>query len=128
MMTAAIMTNPVKTSNGVTVMIAHRACCRASSAGRVGVWGGSLDDLVGAGELYGRYIEAECPRCLHIDHQLELGGLLDRKIAGRLGALQNFLDKGPCTAKHGGIVWSIGHQRTIYSHLPTITDHWQAVL
>ncbi len=40
MMTAAIMTNPVKTSNGVTVMIAHRACCRASSAGRVGVWGG----------------------------------------------------------------------------------------
>jgi hypothetical protein len=25
MMTAAIMTNPVKTSNGVTVMIAHRA-------------------------------------------------------------------------------------------------------
>ena len=32
MMTAAIMINPVMTSNGLTVMIAQCACCRALSA------------------------------------------------------------------------------------------------
>ena len=54
-----------------------------------------FNHFVGAGKHHGRYIETERLRCLHVDHQLELGGLLDRKIAGTLGAFENFVDKVP---------------------------------
>src|SRR5262245_64215813 len=47
---------------------------------------GLFDHLVGAGEQRLRHVEAERLGCLEVDHQLELGWLLDRNIA-RLGAL-----------------------------------------
>ena len=47
-----------------------------------------FDNLVGAGKEYRRYIETDCPRCFHVDRQLELGGLQDRKI-GRFRTLED---------------------------------------
>jgi hypothetical protein len=42
--------------------------------------GASFDPLFGAREQGRRHIEAERPRALEVDHQLELCGLLDRKV------------------------------------------------
>ena len=41
-----------------------------------------LDHLVGAGEQRRRNVDAKRLRGLEIDHQLELGRLLDRQIGG----------------------------------------------
>src|SRR5262245_12112282 len=51
------------------------------------VHGGSLDDLVGAGEQYRRNIDSDHLPGLGIDDQLELRRLLNRKV-GRLCTLQ----------------------------------------
>ena len=49
-----------------------------------------FDHLVGEGEQRGRNGEVERFRCPHIQHELELHWLLDRKI-GDLGALQDLV-------------------------------------
>src|SRR5262249_27938421 len=59
------------------------SCIRVCSA-----HGNSLDHLVGAGDQRWWQVEAERLGRLEVDHQLELGWLLDRNIA-RLGALEN---------------------------------------
>ena len=51
----------------------------------------SFDHLVGAGEQRCWYVQAERLGGLEIDHQLELGGSLDRQFAG-VGARQNASD------------------------------------
>ena len=47
-----------------------------------------FDHLVGAGEQRWGHFEAERLGSLQIDHQLEIGRLLDRQV-GRLGALED---------------------------------------
>src|SRR5436305_12824677 len=51
----------------------------------------SFDHLVGAGDERRRHSNAKRPGSLHIDDQLEKGGLLDRQV-GRTGAFQDFVD------------------------------------
>ena len=51
----------------------------------------SLDHLVGAQQDARGHRKAECPCCLQIDHQLELGRLLHRKVS----CLSAFAELGP---------------------------------
>ena len=52
---------------------------------------GLLDHLVGECEQLGRNIEAERPGGRQIDHEVILGGLLDRQVFG-FGAAQDLVD------------------------------------
>ena len=56
----------------------------------------SLNDVVGPAQQRLRDRQAERLGCLEVDHQLELGRLLDRQF-GRFCALQDFIDenRGP---------------------------------
>src|SRR5262245_51434406 len=58
---------------------------------------------------------------LQIDHQLELGGLLDGEIAG-LGALQDFVDVCGCAPIQTREVCPIGHQITSLRRYPRRAD------
>jgi hypothetical protein len=50
-----------------------------------------FNHLVGAAEQRRRHVKAKRPRGNQVDHQLELGRALHRKV-GRLGALENAVD------------------------------------
>jgi hypothetical protein len=52
---------------------------------------GSLDHVIGAREQRRRHVEAERLGCLEIDDKFELGGKLDRQVAGR-GTFEDFVD------------------------------------
>ena len=52
----------------------------------------SLDHLVGAGEHGWRNLKADGLRGVEIDHHLELGRLLDRKVAG-IRAAHDLVDR-----------------------------------
>src|SRR5712672_1958701 len=71
----------------------------------------SFDHLVGAGEQRGWHSEAEGLGGRQIDHELELGRLLDRQI-GRLGALENFSGVLASLAICSANVGSVAHQTT----------------
>src|SRR6516162_5376896 len=86
------------------------ACCRASSAGRVGAWG-SLDDLVGAREQHGWNGDTDRLGSDQIYNEIELSRLLDWNIS-RFRPTQNFVDIVGGVAVQVGIVWSIRHQPT----------------
>ena len=62
-----------------------------------GGWGGSLDDLAGAGEDRRGDCQPEPLGGLEVDHQLECRGLLDRQIT-RLSACKYSADIGRCPA------------------------------
>src|SRR5712671_4775867 len=58
-----------------------------------------------------RYRDAKGFCGLEIDHQIELGRLLDRQI-GRLGAFENFIDVVACTAEQIGYIGAVDDQST----------------
>jgi hypothetical protein len=86
----------------------------------------SLNDLIGSREHRGWDREAERFRDLQIDDQLELRGLLDRKIAG-VGAPEDFVDIGSDAPQQIGEVWAIGHEAAGLHGLTEPEDHWQPV-
>ena len=71
-----------------------------------------LDHLVGGGEQCGRDFEPERPRGLEVDHQLELCGLLDRKV-GWLRALKDSLNVGSSPTIQVDVIRAIRDQRAV---------------
>src|SRR5258705_5161627 len=65
-----------------------------------------VDHLDGLREQRERHGEAERLGGLHVDHQLELGRQLNRKI-GRLCALENLVDIAACTNKQIGYIGAV---------------------
>ena len=88
-----------------------RACCRASSAGRVGAWG-SLDHFVGAGEQRWRHGKAKRLGGVQVDHKLIFRRRLYWQVSGTL-PLENAINigRGPTHEVNG--VDTIGHQTTV---------------
>src|SRR5215208_1376279 len=81
----------------------------------------SFDDLVGAGEQRLRHGEAERVSGLQVDHQFELGRLLDRQI-GRLGALEDLSDVNAGLAENSREARSIADQSARLSELTRDID------
>src|SRR5450755_4149039 len=76
----------------------------------------SFDHLVGAGEDCWWNGERKRLGSLEIDHQFELGWLLDRKVGG-LRAAQNLVDIVRGAPKQIRHVWPIGHQTARFGKL-----------
>src|SRR5262249_57198907 len=68
-----------------------------------------FDQLVGAGEEQRRQLEAERPRGLQVDHQVDFSRLLDGKIAGPC-ALEDLVDQAGGTAVQVGVADEGGRQ------------------
>src|SRR5262249_60828488 len=77
----------------------------------------SFDHLIGAGEQRLRHGKAERRRCPHVQHELELCWLLERKI-GRIGALQNLVHLARGTSIKFAKTCSIGHETASIHHFP----------
>jgi hypothetical protein len=71
--------------------------------------GGLFDHLVGAGKQRGRDGNSERFGCLEIDHQIELGRLLNRKV-GWLCALENLVNVASGSAKIVNLIWPVGRR------------------
>src|SRR5262249_21832589 len=68
-----------------------------------------LDDLIGP-RKHGRWDrQTERLGSPHVDHQLELGGLLHGKVGG-LRPLEDLVDVGRYPLNHGQQAWSIGDE------------------
>src|SRR6478752_1559790 len=68
-----------------------------------------LDHLIGTGNQRWWDGEAERLRSLQIDHQLKLGGLLNRKVSG-FGTLQNFVGIQGAAPEQLGQTRAVGHE------------------
>src|SRR5215467_8797261 len=77
----------------------------------------SFDHLVGGGEQRGGRVDAERLGGREINHEIELGRLLDRKV-GWLRPTQNLVDKLASTPEQIWEVWSIGHQASRFDVVP----------
>src|ERR1700730_19344996 len=85
-----------------------------------------FDYLVGEREQRSRNVEPKCLRGLEVDHQIEFGWLLNRKIAG-LFALQDAIDvTGRLPGLVGGVA-AIGHQATAGGVEPKCVGSRQAI-
>src|SRR5262245_32789432 len=86
----------------------------------------SLDHLVSAGEQDRREVETQRSCGLEVDHELELGPLLDRQI-GWFCTLENFVDEGGGSIPHVFETGRIREQATRLGHLPESADQRQTV-
>src|ERR1051325_10098744 len=86
----------------------------------------SLDHLVGAGQERLRNREAECLCGLQIDYQLQLRGLLNRKIGGLL-AVENSANVDAGQPVRIRKACSVAHQAAVNSELAGKVDCWQSV-
>src|SRR4029077_3996740 len=87
----------------------------------------SLDYLVSACQQCRRHRNTQCMGGLEIDHQLELGRLLDRNLR-RLCALQNLLHDEAHVLIQGGSLIAIRHQATGFGKRANVGCGWQTVL
>src|SRR5262245_27597523 len=101
------------------------AKCWRSAAGANRPWIASdhdlLDHVVRAPEERRRKDETEHLGSLEIDHQLELGRLLDGQVAG-LGALEDLVDIGGRASERVGRAGPIGHEAAVVHVLPHSVD------
>src|SRR5262245_16112810 len=85
-----------------------------------------FDHLVGAREQDRRDIETQGPCRLQVDHELELGPLLDRQI-GWLCPFEDLVDEDGGAVPHIFETNRIGEQATHLGHLPESADQRQTV-
>src|SRR6266566_8199014 len=64
---------------------------------------------------------------LEVDHQLELGGLLDGEVSG-LGAFEDLVHINSGTPKQIGEIRAIRHQASSLDKLPQLVHCWDSVL
>src|SRR5215510_12527653 len=86
----------------------------------------SLDYLIGAKQEGGRNGESEKFRRVAVDHELELRGLLDWKIAG-FGAPENLVYVGGCAPVQFRDIRTVRHQASGVHDGPQSVDGWQSV-
>src|SRR6476659_3947973 len=84
----------------------------------------SFDHLVGAGKQRRWDFEAQRPRGLEVDDQLELSWLHDRQIAGLL-APEYPIDIRRCVSEQIRDIHAIGSQATLGEHKPEWIDRGQ---
>src|SRR5262249_36122963 len=86
----------------------------------------SLDDLVGLQSNGRRQRQAQGFGRLHIDRELELGGLLDRKFAG-LRAFKDLGDDEGMLPPHGSQAWPVGYQASAIDERFQRVHGWKVV-
>ena len=82
---------------------------RADATGSLAKKHQLFDHLVSARKQGVWYVEADRLGCLQVDHQLELGRVLDRQLS-RLLALQNAIDVPPGAPVEVDVVDAVGRQ------------------
>src|SRR5438552_15875771 len=78
---------------------------------------GLLDNLIRPSEYWRRDLQTKLLRRLEVDHQFELGWLLDGKVSG-LGAFEDLVHIGGGTPIQIGKARSIRHETTHFHELP----------
>src|SRR5262249_10065979 len=86
--------------------------------------GSLFDHLVGAIKHGERDLQAERFGCLHIDHELECGGLFHRQV-GWFHAFENSVDVGSGPTKQIISVRAVGHERACFGPTSLIVHGWQ---
>src|SRR5262249_25857139 len=83
----------------------------------------SIRSLVGNGEYGWRHLDAECPRGLHVDDELEFGRLQHRQVTG-LGALEDAAGIDADLTKDIREVGSVTHQPAGFHRLTDRISRW----